>query len=461
MAQNMNNNFLQQFDESLNRLNQLNNTLSQNAESNTDFTTSVMKRLEGIRQKIQIIIEKISQIKIKIDTLQYEINQNNSNQRVNDEEIASLKRQLELLESEKNKMDTQLKNMIADAERNKNLQTQLDKYEAELRSLTDENQRLNAEIVSLKQTISQVTKENADLKQQQQQQMNDLRQQIAQRELQITANKEEIKNLIQEINNKDQIIDQLNKEIAGLKEQIQSTASENAGISGRIQLLEQENARLTTENADLIEKIKRATIIINGAIEKLQSLANPNERNKNNVFVDKIIMEIEKLLGQLETSVNDIDQSRRGQNQGGILKSQDDNRINYPLGYNLEQNAKFNNLTPQIAQTRIEGIRRRFANDKNISPELRNALENDVRIYEYFIQKNEGRRGGNKTKKPKLHSTNRYTRKQKGGFLYGKYKKTTTSIMPTSTPNATSNSSNSRRRNKKIRAKGVVVKKRK
>jgi DNA repair exonuclease SbcCD ATPase subunit len=407
-------------------------------------------------------MDKISQIKIKIDTLEYQINQNNNNQRVNDEELASLKRQLQLLESEKNKMDAQLKNMIADAEKNKILQTAVDKCETELRNLTSENQRLNVEIDRLKQTIDQVTKENNDLKQQQQQQINDIRQQIAQKELQVTANQAQIQNLMQEINNKDQIITQLNNEIANLKEQIQSTASTNAGISSRIQLLEQENAGLKEENNELIEKIKKATSIINIAIEKLQSLANPNERNKNNAFVNKIIMEIERLLGELETSVIDIDQNRRGQNQGGILRSHDDNKINYPLGYNLEQNAKFNNLTPQIAQTRIEGIRRRFANDKNISPELRNALENDVRIYEDFIQKNEGRRGGNKTKKPKLHSNNKHTRKQKGGFLYGKYKKTTTNIMPSSSQiNASSNSNNSTRRNKKIRAKGVIVKKRK
>ena len=53
---NNNNNFLTQFDESLNRLNQLNTAISENTENSRVFTENITVRLASIKQKIIMII---------------------------------------------------------------------------------------------------------------------------------------------------------------------------------------------------------------------------------------------------------------------------------------------------------------------------------------------------------------------------------------------------------------------
>jgi chromosome segregation ATPase len=351
MAQNNDRNrFLAEFQESLNRLSQLNNIVKKNTDNKRKFSSFVIGELEKIKQRIAAIVVKINELKSRLDDLQGQVVQNNNGIQSKDSEISQLKQQLDQLTREKDSLNMQLveANRLRDENVNKaqGLQTVIDQKEVEIQNLTAQNSSLSNEVNALKQdltsrgdvqaqhaqAIEQLRKENEaalnNQGQQNQVQIQQLQQQIAEKEQQLQTNIGQIQQLQQQIVEKDQQlqtnvgqIQQLQEQIA-LKDQeiarLQSDASNSSQtLNAELEQIKQElnntklalqngqaeKAQLIAENDDLIERIKAATITINEATQHLRELTDEDFYNKSTTDVSELIAQIEQLLQNISNAI--------------------------------------------------------------------------------------------------------------------------------------------------------------
>jgi len=181
---NRNNDFLAKFQESLNNLNTMKDTIKKKSLNKKEFNTFVINKLQEINARIKDIVEKIKKLKNDLDKLQQQVDQNNSGIQNNQAEINSLIQQRNDLSREKDMLNNRINDFVKNNEENtKKIQLQIDERENQIRQLTEQNLLLENEKNALRgeltdkngivtnnaNEIQRLTNENKEIVERQQQ----------------------------------------------------------------------------------------------------------------------------------------------------------------------------------------------------------------------------------------------------------------------------------------------------
>ena len=138
--------FKQNFDESLLRLQQINNSIDENIASKQAFSRGIIGRLRDINQRIGELAGLIRGLKTQLEELQTQVATNNTGIQDRTAEIERLTAQTQQLTGERDAVQAEMAQLRqqTDTERQE-LQTRITGFEGEIRRLTDENTAITAE----------------------------------------------------------------------------------------------------------------------------------------------------------------------------------------------------------------------------------------------------------------------------------------------------------------------------
>uniref|UniRef100_A0A6C0EPN3 Uncharacterized protein n=1 Tax=viral metagenome TaxID=1070528 RepID=A0A6C0EPN3_9ZZZZ len=267
--------FLKDFESSLDKLNQLNDLIKKNAEQKQEFTNFISKRLSEINEKVKTLSSGIQELKNKLQSLQQEIDANKAGISNNAKQVDDLQKQVDDLNLEKQKLMEQLKTSTESSNQKiQEIQDKINADEAKIRDLTTQNETLN----------TQLKKQD--------------------------ENNNTIKQLQQKIEDQDQQIQKLQGDHASsvnqTNDQIKALTQSEAELKQKIEQLNQQIEQLQNENKDLQQRIIAATQAINVAVGNLQNISDDAKNNENTENVSK-------LFAQVEASIEDISRSIQGQ----------------------------------------------------------------------------------------------------------------------------------------------------
>ena len=421
-------NFKQEFDNSLQRLAQINTVIDANLRSKQEFSARIVQRLTAINDKVKQLGNAIRTLKDQLTNLQAQAAANNNHIADIGTEVNGLKGQIAQLTDERNKAVAELDDLKnkyqADTQA---LQKRIDDNEANTRQLTDQNMQLSQQRDALQAELTQKgdlgAAHAAELKNLTDQHTQALLQKDEQLKAQQDANTAQIQQLQAEIAAKEE---ELNKTIsdvgnnaAQLQAQIEQLTREKQEKDAQIAQLQGQITDLQNENQDLINRIIAATQAIAAATNRLQELNDPAAFNE---------AELDVKFQELEASVQEISNAIQAGPQN--------------VAQNVPQNVA-QNVPQNVAQQRIPGNTRiLYENTQFTLDDLRNQLQEKSRQdprpnnkYSQVLQQLQGAndeddvksilqsasimttrngkiKGGKKTKK------NKKVRKQKGGYTY-------------------------------------------
>jgi DNA repair exonuclease SbcCD ATPase subunit len=397
--------FLEEFQQSIDKLNGLKTRLEQKSAEKTRFNTTLVASLKSIKDKIAALANQINQFKLMVDGLQGQVNNNAANVKAKEDEIARVTQQVAGLEEQKKQLTDQLAQAQQQlAQQGQEAQQKINDSEAQLRDLTAKNEEIQKQLDAVNAQLA--GKDNL-----QAQQAEAARQQL---ENQAKANQEQQEKLTARIN-------ELEANLQDIQKQLQDKTAEAAAQVDTINRKEQEGqaqiAGLTAQvtdlqakNEDLINRIAAATGVINATVEKLQELIM-NEPNPDEITNE--IAEIELAIGNIARVIQGQAPAQQGLGPPQPAQAQEGLPGNTPItieGTTKSLGAIIQQLNEKIAYLTKRG----YSGDKyqEALDALRTArtAEDVVRIISPSVYKNGNVFGGKKTKKNR--------RKQKGGFVY-------------------------------------------
>jgi len=286
--------------------------------------------------------------------------------------------------------------------------------------------------------------------------------------------------LQKQIADKDKQISDHQSSAANAQQQQQQNASAIAEVNNKLAQLEQDRNSLQKQNDDLVQRIIAATNAINSATTQLEELTNENFYNKSNQDVSKIIDEIEASLQEISNSIQGTS-NPQAISQGGPPQIPPREQQNLNLnqvsirGYTLQTlKAALKTRSSKESDVRGNKYNQAVLEIENFLASLdrAKATNNSVKLAIENILNNKGIRFGsngavmggyNKTNK-KHKKQVKSTRKQRGGFLYGKYKNTSskcknTQKNTTSLVNSTSSYNTTSKKYKKLKYKDLIRRK--
>jgi len=419
-------NFKQEFDNSLQRLAQINTAIDANIRGKQEFSAKIIQRLSAINDKVKQLGDAIKRLKDELTNLQAQAAKNNSDIADIGNEVNGLRAQIKQLTDERDKaiaeLDQLKKQYQADVQ---DFQKRIDDCEAKLRQLTDQNAEITKQRDALQAELGQKGDLGAahaeELKKLTDQHTQELQQKDEQLKLQQEDNNGKIKQLQDEIAAKEA---ELNKKISDvgnnatqLQAQIEQLTKEKQEKDNQIAQLQAQITALQNENQDLVNRIIAATQAISDATNRLRELDNPAAFNE---------AELDAKFQELEASVQQISNAIQGnpvannQVSGTLAPAQNrlppDTPINY-RGQNLTLGLIISQLgsKPQVDRNKPGNQPSKYAialkgvNEANTPEEVLQALNSSG-----VDAKNGAIYGGKKTKKHRKQKN----RKQKGGYTY-------------------------------------------
>lgn len=405
--------FKQEFENSLQRLAQINSAINANIKGKQDFSARIIQRLSAINEKVKQLGDSIKALKDKLSNLEAQASTNNSQIVDISTQVNTLKTEITQLTNDRDKAITELEQLKNLYKTNvQDLQKKIDDYEEKLRQLTDQNgviiQQRDALDAQLKQTGDLGTAHAEELKKITEQHALELQQKDEQLRLLQEDNTTKMKQLQDEITVKE---NELNKTVtdignnaAQLQSQIDQLTKEKQDKDNQIAQLQGEITQLQNENQDLITRIVSATQAIAESTNRLQELNDPTLFNE---------AELDAKFQEVEASIQQISNAIQGNpvatNQLGQGKLPPDTQITVN-GENLTLKQIVSQLRTKPQKDRNTGGKSKYALaldtvSKAQTPEQVVEVLNSLGI----IAKNGGISGGKKTKK---------RRKQKGGYTY-------------------------------------------
>lgn len=407
--------FKQKFDESLQRLGQINSAIDDNIKSKQEFSNQVVSRLKGINNKIRQLADSIKGLKNDLTNLQTQVATNNTGIQNKDAEMQQLKTQIEQLTNEKaaaiNELEQLKSQYMADTQ---DFQKRIDECEANLRALTEQNTAISAERDGLRnelQSKGDLASTHAGEIQKLTDQHNE---QLLQREEQLKLQQEEVstkmKQLQDEIATKDaeltKATDEFNSKASDLTQQINALTQQNQEKEQTIQQLQDQLNNLKAENEDLTQRIIAATVAIMEATNRLQELNNPASFDQAG---------LDSAFAEVESSIQEISNAIQGNsgNSGNTKKSNMSGNeiINYK-GMQKPLSKIMKELKAKPQQDLFDPNNPKPTNYALALQDIYNGKEPVKALADNFIEvKNGVILGGRKTKKNRKY-------KQKGGFTY-------------------------------------------
>ena len=398
MAQNQQ--FLQDFQSSMDRLNGMNDMIQNSIQQKKNFSSKLLDKLKAINDKIRDLVGQINKLKENVDTLQGQVSSNSTNISDKDKQLTDLTQKLTALEAEKQQISQQFTDFQKQVIDEKSaLQQKIDDCESKIRQLTDENTNIKNQADALTSELSG----KGDLASQHaneiKSQTEDFQKQL---ETQQQANQTKIDELMAKINESDvKMLDlqtQLQQKTDEAAAHVQSINDSQSQGQTQIAQLNQQIADLKKENDDLIQRIIAATQAIQQASDNLELLANTVPNQQTDQDVDQLFSEIEQSI----------------QNISGVLQG---NPMQPPIAQQkINQNEPItltdaaNNQPVQVPyKTIFDGIRKKVSQNagpkyKDALTALKNATPDQVAsiLNEKGVSfKNNQIMGGRKTKKMK------------------------------------------------------------
>jgi len=411
-------NFKQEFEQSLQRLAQINTAIEENIRGKQEFSARIIKRLSAINDKVKQLGDSIRALKEQLTNLQAQAAANNTHIADIGTEVSGLKNQIAQLTSERDKAVAELDQLKKQYQSDvQDFQKRIDDCEAKLRQLTDQNTEITKERDALQAELGQKgdlgAAHAAELKKLTDQHTLELQQKDEQLKAQQEENTKQIQQLQAEIAAKEA---ELNKKIsdigtntAQLQAQIDQLTREKQEKDTQIGQLQGEITALQNENQDLISRIVAATQAISDSTNRLRELNDPASFNE---------ADLDAKFQELEASVQQISNAIQG---NPVANNQSSGQVQNRLTPDTPINFRGQNLTlgliisqlgskPQVDRNKPGNQPSKYAlalrgvNYAQTPQEVLQALNSSG-----VDAKNGSIYGGKKTKKH---------RKQKGGYTY-------------------------------------------
>jgi chromosome segregation ATPase len=335
-----NRDFINAFDESLRRLNEINAAIAKNTENKRKFSGDVLLKLQALHERIKEIVGKIARIKQKIVELQGLVIQNNSGVQAKEDELNNLKQQLAALTTERDNLTTQLDQVRNDSvAREAALQQQINDSEAQLRALTN----TNAELTNSKNTIES--------------ELNALRADVANRgDAQSQQHAQQLQELTQQHR---EAIEQLNNQIADNQRQIaenerriQELTTQDGEKTRQMQDLVNRNTELENRNRDLEAQANAVQQQLSTTQTELQTLQQnfTNLEADSTARIEQALQDYRRLEEQIAENNRQITalQATIESKDQEILRLQND--ANNVVNAIRDKDSEISNLNNQIAE---------------------------------------------------------------------------------------------------------------
>jgi len=439
------NDFIERFDASMRRLNEVRQGIQANIEMKQQFTNNIKDSLTQISRRLAALVGEITALKNRAEELDGHVNRNTTAINDKDRQYQELQAQIAQLQQQHD-ADVRALNEEKDrlTQQINGLQEQINTCEQNLREVTQIRDQLTNEkdqLTNERDALRNELQGRGDQANEHAQQIQQLTEQAQQREQALTDRINQCEARIAEFERQ---INEKDAEIARVNQEHQNT---RGSAENQSQNLQQEITRLTQQNEQLSQRIVAATQAIMDATEDLERLtaAVPNATTQR---------EVNAILQEIEQSLQNISNVIQGQHaaaaapvapvgqvaQGRLPDNTPINVIDYASGQPI--NVPLSTINQQLSR-KAQQLRRANPNGDNKYQTALNQIANartpeDVSGYLRGIDiRNSPQgitvRGGRRTKK---------NRKQKGGFTY---KSTSIRRSISSTPKSTRRSRRSSR----------------
>ena len=310
-------NFKQEFENSLQRLAQINTAIDANIRGKQEFSARIIQRLSAINDKVKQLGDAIRALKEQLTNLQAQAAANNTHIQDIGTEVNGLRGQIAELTDQKNRAMAELDRLQKESQaQTQALQKRIDDDEANLRQLTDLNMQLTQQRDALQAELTQKGDLGAahaeELRKMSDKHTVELQQKDAELAAQQQAHQNQINQLQAEIAAKEadlnKTITDIGTNTAQLQAQIDQLNREKQQKDAQIDQLLRDITTLQTENQDLVNRIIAATQAISAATNRLQELNDPASFNE---------AELDAKFQELEASVQQISNAIQGNAQGG------------------------------------------------------------------------------------------------------------------------------------------------
>ena len=404
--------FLDDFQEKMTKLNNVKRNAQASIAFKEQFTNELKGKLGQINQRIIDLATLVTQLKTTSDTLQTQVNTNNASVSGKDEQIQKLTQEIQALQAEKENMANQFNQEKQQMQAQMQQQQQkVDSLETQLREITQERDALKNEKAALQTELSSKT----DTQVQHVEEINRLTQESEQR---LKDQESQLNQKIQECEGKlNDLQNQLREKDEQYANAKQECTNQQANTIQNVETLKKQVNELTTLNNTLLEKIKQASEAIDSAANELDAISNsvPNATTKQ---------EIDKLLAEIDDSIQNINKAVQGQGQTQGVQTQGQAPVapNTPISLadlNSQQRVDINlrdlmdMLARKASQVRRNnpGAQNKYADAINQINSASSPNEISAIIMRNNISVKDGNVSGGKRKTKK-------NRKQKGGFTY-------------------------------------------
>jgi chromosome segregation ATPase len=303
MAQNED--FLQQFEESVANLSKINDAIVRNSTSKNTFLKLVTEGLNEINGKIQTLGVDIAKMKNDLDNLQNQVDSNTSDISNHASRKQELEAEVAKLTQERDDLSNQMMKLQEkmNAEEAK-LQEEIDLKEEQITQLTTDNTNLKQQVDTLNGELGN----KGDTQKQHADEIEKLTQQNIQAlKEQQEKNDQEIAEIKAQIEAKDKQIEELNQSTGAasqqLSQQLKECQDKELEYTAQIESLNQQITQLTQQNQVLTERIKSATEAINLTVSKLNELTDDVADAKNTDDVKKIFQEINDTIDKINMTI--------------------------------------------------------------------------------------------------------------------------------------------------------------
>jgi len=358
--------FKQNFDESLTRLRQINNSIDENIANKQAFSRGIISRLRDINQRIGELAGLIRGLKTRLEELETQVSTNDRGIQERTAEIERLTAQTQQLTGERDAVQAEMAQLRqqTDAER-QDLQTRITGFESEIRRLTDENATIITERDALRAemqssgnqkdqqhaaAIQTLQEQHAaainDMRTEQQQQMDALRQEAQQL---LQQNQGELDTLRQQNQVAlDALQQQHAQELDALRQRQQAeitereTALVQQGLDyeEQIRVLRQQMEDAATAHGAQQLQNEDAMRELDGRRGELQAQNEANTRR---------VAELERDLQALQTENQDLQQRIVAATQAIVEATGRLNELNNPDYYNEDElNDRFTEIEQSI-----------------------------------------------------------------------------------------------------------------
>jgi chromosome segregation ATPase len=430
-------NFKQNFDNSLKRLGGINEAIQANITSKQAFSKNIIAKLSEINEKVKQLGESIKSLKEQLTTLQAQSNDNTS-------QIGNKSKELDVLKAQITQLTEAKTNAIAELDQIKQKytvditekQTLIDQCEEKFRALTVDNAAISKERDTLRSELTQTGEQGANHAEEIKKLTAQNAQQLLEKDEQLRMlqekNNAEMKQLQEAIAAKDTEIQQKSVEagnnVAQIQEEIKQLTTENQSKQQIIEKLQGDITALKNENQVLIERIIAATQAINDATNSLEVLNDPTAFNEKELAVK---------FQEIEASIQEISSAIQGnsvainQESSQILPQQNNNNVasqltkqgRLPPDANIQIDGK--NFTLEEIRKQLAEKKRTLSRNNPTSANKYDAALNAIQMAasqqdvikglqsNNIIFNDAGQvKGGKKPKKTRKNI------KQKGGYTY-------------------------------------------